>query len=296
MLAAIDLGTNSARLLIGKVTGGQVRTVRRHRVVTKMGAGLKETGRLAPDALARTSEALAEFRRLTVEHGVGGISIVATSAARRAVNVEELVQEVDRIFGVKLRVLSGEEEAVLSYKGAASVLPAELRAKRPVVIDIGGGSTEICFQDEGGRLQALSLELGAVRLTENPLPDQELRQKLVPLQKMLAGYASYVLVGVGGTVTSLAAMDQRMVVYDEEKINGYRLSRQRVDRWLHVLASLTLEERQALPGLEPARADVIVAGTKILWAILDSLQVPAVLACEADLLHGLLLEYDQLQG
>jgi len=290
VLAAIDLGTNSARLLIGAVTGGRVFTVHRHRVVTKMGAGLKETGFLTPAALARTRAALEEFRRLTAAHGVAAVRIVATSAARRAVNAEELVQEVRRIFGVDLRILDGREEAILSFQGAASVLPADLKEKGPVVIDIGGGSTEICFQDDG-ELRAVSLELGAVRLTEHPLTEEELQEKLVPLRKMLDGCpSSYSLVGVGGTVTSLAAMDQRLVIYDEEKVNGYRLSRQAVDRWWGVLEALTLEERKRLPGLEPARADIIVAGTRILRAILASLQAPAILACEADLLHGLLLQ------
>ncbi|HHW06879.1 MAG TPA: Ppx/GppA family phosphatase [Clostridia bacterium] len=295
MLASIDLGTNSARLLIGQVNRHRVITVRRHRIVTKMGTGLKETGHIERAALARTAAALEEFRRLIEEHQASTVAIVATSAARRAANVAELVREVERIFGVKLRILDGREEAILSFKGALSVLPAGWRERMPVVIDIGGGSTEICFQAEDG-LRALSLELGAVRLTENPISAAALRQKLVPLQGMLAGCQAFVLVGVGGTVTSLAAMEQRMLVYDEEKINGYRLSRSTVDKWLAILASLTLAERQKLPGLEPARADIIVAGTQILQGIMDSLGAAEVLACEGDLLHGLLLEYQRLQG
>lgn len=294
MLASIDLGTNSARLLIGRVEDNRVNTVRQHRIITRMGEGLKETGNIAPAALARTTAALEEFQQLISEEGVIDTMVIATSAARRAANRGQLAQEVGRILGKKLRVLEGQEEAMLSYKGALTVLPGKWDGGIPVVIDIGGGSTEICFE-AGARLKALSLELGAVRCTENPITDRELRQKLIPLIEMLAGNPAPVLVGVGGTVTTLAAMDQQLAVYDSGKINGYLLEREQVAKWLKLLENLTVPERQSLPGLEPGRADIIVAGTKILLSIMESLKVQQLIASEADLLHGALLELCLMQ-
>lgn len=294
MLASIDLGTNSARLLIGRVEDNRVISIRQHRIITRMGQGLKETGNIEPQALARTVRALKEFYRLISQEGVTDTVIIATSAARRASNGEELAREVYRIFGKELRILNGREEAMLSYQGALTVLPGELCDGMPVVIDIGGGSTEICFE-AGARLQALSLELGAVRCTENPISDRELKQKLMPLVEMLAGYPASVLIGVGGTVTTLAAMDQQLVIYDSGRINGYTLGRDQVAKWLKLLETLTLPERQSLPGLEPGRADIIMAGTKILLSIMDSLKAQQLIASEADLLHGALLELSLLQ-
>lgn len=294
MLASIDLGTNSARLLIGRVEDNRVITVRQHRIITRMGEGLKETGNIEAKALARTAAALKEFHQLISKEGVIDTIVIATSAARRASNGEKLAEEVYRIFGKDLRILDGQEEGILSYKGALTVLPGELCDGMPVVIDIGGGSTEVCFE-KGAQLHALSLELGAVRCTENPISDRELKQKLIPLVEMLVGYPALVLIGVGGTVTSLAAMDQQLVIYESGKINGYILERDQVAKWLKILETLTLTERQSLPGLEPARADIIVAGTKILLSIMEILKAQRLIASEADLLHGALLELSLLQ-
>lgn len=292
MLAAIDLGTNSARLLIAKVEDKQVQDVHRHRIVTRMGAGINEQGLIGPEALGRTAAALEEFHRLILSKKVADVAVMGTSAARRAGNREELAKLVTDLFGKDLRILTGREEAQLSYAGAVSAL-AELPPETlPAVVDIGGGSVEVCIKVKG-QIQALSVEMGAVRCTENPIPDEIMRKLLLPVEQMLEQVQPVVPVGVGGTVTTLAAMDQKLAVYDSRRIHGYRLYRLKVDEMLQLLQSLPLAQRKELPGLEPARADIIVAGTRILLMMMEVLKADYLTVSEADLLHGAIMELDQ---
>ncbi|NLL18322.1 MAG: Ppx/GppA family phosphatase [Clostridia bacterium] len=289
MLAAIDLGTNSARLLIGKVENGKVKTVQQHRKITRMGAGIREEGLINRAALDSTASALEEFQQIMVALGVADVTVIATSAARRASNRDELARIVRGIFHRELRVLDGREEARLSYEGAVGTLPRLPGDLVPAVLDIGGGSVEICtkFQED---IQALSFEIGAVRNTETPISDEIMGSLLLPMVEMLEQVRPFTLVGVGGTVTTLAAMDQKLAVYDWKRIHGYRLYRNQVKAMFNLLNSLSLDQRKCLPGLEPGRADIIVAGTGILLFIMDILKTEAITVSEADLLHGALME------
>lgn len=289
MLAAIDLGTNSARLLIGKVEDGKVKTVQQHRKITRMGAGIQEEGLISREALKSTESALEEFQQIMVAQGVADVTIIATSAARRASNRDELAHIVRGIFHRELRVLDGREEAHLSYEGAVGTLPELPDDLVPAVLDIGGGSVEICTKVQGD-VQALSFEIGAVRNTETPISDETMGSLLLPMVEMLEQERPFILVGVGGTVTTLAAMEQKLAVYDWKRVHGYRLYREQVKAMLNLLNSLSLDQRKCLPGLEPARADIIVAGTGILLFIMDILKTNVITVSEADLLHGALME------
>lgn len=289
MLAAIDLGTNSARLLIGEVEDDKVKTLQQYREITRMGAGIKEQGLFSREALERTRVALERFQQIIFSQRVADVTVIATSAARRASNRGELAQLVANIFHKEMKVIGGKEEARLSYEGAVNTL-AELPGDlTPVVLDIGGGSVEICTK-VNGEIQALSFEIGAVRCTETPITDETMIGILMPMVEMLPPVRPLALVGVGGTITTLAAMEQRMAVYDWKRIHGYRLYRHQVDDILKLLNSLPLEQRKCLPGLEPGRADIIVAGTRILLNTMDILKTDLLTVSEADLLHGALIE------
>lgn len=289
MFGAIDLGTNSARLLVGKVKADQIEVLLRKRQVTRMGEGLGSEGEILAEARIRTIHALKHFKQLLQEMPIKQLEIFATSAARRATDLAWLEGAVTSIFQQSLRVLSGEEEALLSYQGAVKGLGQLVdETKLPVVVDIGGGSSEVCTIVDGC-LKAISLEIGAVRETEKPITEQEMDSLLEVLTEITQLEQSLKLIGAGGTVTSLAAIDQSLKVYDSNLIHGCFLSYTKVQKLFQRLRGLTLEQRRNLPGLEPERADIIIAGTKILLAVMNKLNCREIIVSERDLLDGMLL-------
>jgi len=284
-LAAIDIGTNSCRLLIADVRERAVSPVLADLRMTRIGEGVSESGIIREEPTRRTICALKEFLSLAAKYGVSAIRAVATSAVREAVNSAHFLEQVRDETGLDVAVISGEEEARLNYRGACCGLPPE---EKRAVIDIGGGSTEITFPTELV-LSCRSVPLGAVRLTEHP---QLLSEILAPLKEPLGEIRGYreALIGVGGTITTLAAVDQALAAYEPSLIQGHHLSRAAVERIMFLLAAKNNEERKKVRGLQPERADIIVAGTTILWAILCYLHAPGITVSEADLLYGLILE------
>lgn len=290
--AAIDIGTNSTRLLIAEVEKGRVSPKFFALQMTRIGEGLSRGGKLRPEPVARTLRALQEFRGVTRKYGVNRARVVATSAVREAANASDFLARVRDEVGVQVDVISGEEEAYLSYVGACQALPD---VEWGVIIDIGGGSTEFTYPVQPAaatrsELRCISVPLGAVRLTEQP---RLLTEILAPMKRVLdeiREYQSKTLIGVGGTITTLAAINQGLAVYDSNRVHGYRLSKTAVERILFYLAAKNKEERKKVPGLQPERADIIVAGTTILWAILGYLQATELVVSEADILHGIVLE------
>jgi exopolyphosphatase/guanosine-5'-triphosphate,3'-diphosphate pyrophosphatase len=299
--AAVDIGTNSVRLLIAKLCNRQLKPELRTLRMCRLGEGITRGDGLQPQAVARTLQALQEFSSLLRLHGVRHVRAVATSAVREAPNAELFVKQVISQTGLPVEVISGEEEAYLSYVGACQSLPG---VKQGTVVDIGGGSTEFTFpsapapveqlghpQSSGhnGTLTSRSIPLGAVRLTERPLLLSEILAKLKLALDELHIEKPIPLIGVGGTITTLAAVDQALQVYDPERVHGYQLTRASVERILFLLAAKTNQERKQIYGLQPERADIIVAGTTILWAILGSLEAEQITVSEADLLDGIIL-------
>jgi exopolyphosphatase/guanosine-5'-triphosphate,3'-diphosphate pyrophosphatase len=283
-VAAIDLGTNSTRLLVADVDGGRVAEVERALRITRLGEGVDERRRLLPLPVARVRNVLADFRRAAERLGAERTLAVATSAVRDAENGEAFLGEVEWSYGFATRLLSGDDEARLTFRGVAAgrtVTPGTL------IVDIGGGSTELILPD-----RHLSLDVGCVRLTERfgddagaagahaagLLPDLDVRAAI----------------GVAGTITSLAALDLGLVEYDPERVHGHLLSSAAVDEQLARLAALTLEQRRAVPGLDPERAPVIVAGAAILRAVLRRYGLEAIEVSEHDLLHGVALAAAEL--
>ena len=296
VLAAIDCGTNSTRLLVSE---GGTRTLERLMRITRLGQGVDATGALAPEAVERTLNVLREFREVMDRHGVGRVRMTATSAARDASNREDFFTAADEIVGVRPELLSGDDEARLSFAGATSQLDP---ADGPfLVVDIGGGSTEFAVGTTEPE-SVLSLDIGCVRLTEkfidhDPPAPEELSQ-IVSVTKdyledvareMPASLEAKRFVGLAGTVSTVAAVEQGLAEYDTDRIHHFVLTREAAEDVFRTLATEKRADRIHNPGLEEARADVIVAGTAILVAIMRFFDFDECLVSEADILDGLVL-------
>lgn len=293
--ASIDIGTNSVRLLVGEITEEGLCTLYKGLNTTRLGEGVHHSGVLSAAAIGRTVQAVAEFAIKARNMGAEKIIVVATSAVRDAANGSEFGRLCHSRAGVDVVVLDGETEAKLSYAGATA---GNNRDGQYMVVDIGGGSTELVY-GQGGQLEmANSVNLGAVRLSEL-FPARE--DGVVTNLELVNTYITEVLasiqflpqvaklIGVGGTITSLAAIDQALTVYDSSKVQGYYLSYGTISRLLASLAATPLAERRMLPGLQPARADIIVYGIAILAKVMQKSSAEGIYVSEQDILEGLLI-------
>jgi exopolyphosphatase / guanosine-5'-triphosphate,3'-diphosphate pyrophosphatase len=288
-VAAIDLGTNTTRLLVADVQDGQVSEVSRRTRITRLGEGVDARRRLLPLPIARVRNCLTDYRRELERLGAERSLAVATSAVRDAENGEAFLGELEWSYGFTTRLLTGEEEAELTLRGVGKT------GDDVVVIDIGGGSTELV-----GARGRVSTELGSVRLTErflasDPPTEDELDVLAVAARSALTEQVPEELrarhgIGVAGTITSLAALDLGLVDYDPERVHGHRLGDAGVKVQLERLAVLPLAERRSVPGLEPERAPVIVAGAVILREVMRHFGLSAIEVSEHDILHGAALE------
>lgn len=298
--ASIDIGTNSALLLIADVRGASLTRVLDRAVVTRLGAGVDASRALAPDAVARTLDVLREYALELRARGVTALRAVATSAVRDTTNRDDFLGPARALLGVEVETLSGEEEARATFRGA--LLGLALEAGEPVVtFDIGGGSTEVIIGRAGDRdpRSARSIDIGAVRLTErhlraDPPTANELLALRVAADRALAALGAspmgHTLVGLAGTVTTLAAVHEAVVPYAHERIHGMRLARPVVDLVADRLTSLPLDLRRAVPGLDPRRADVIVAGVVIVQAVMDWAGAASFVVSDGGVRVGLLAE------
>ena len=305
-VAVIDLGTNSTRLLVAELVDGEVRELDRRTTVTRLGQGVDAHGRLAGEAMERVYAALADYHSVIERHRPSRTVAFATSAVRDANNGAEFRVALQERFGLEARLLSGEEEARLGFLGATSGRGG--RAGEPaetLVIDIGGGSTELVVGQPGAPPSFyVSTQLGSVRQTERHLEDDPpARDQLAQLTQEAAEIAAEKVPGnarrlvdtgiaVAGTPTSLAAIDQRLEPYDRRRVHGYRLPFRSVDAILAQLAGLPLEQRREVRGLHHDRAPTIVAGAAILLEIMRLFELEEVEVSEADILHGVALNLD----
>jgi exopolyphosphatase/guanosine-5'-triphosphate,3'-diphosphate pyrophosphatase len=284
-VAVVDLGTNSTRLLVADVDDGRVEEVSRRTEITRLGEGVDERRKLLPLPIARVRNVLAEYRRELEGLGAERTLAMGTSAIRDAENGEAFLGEVEWSYGFTTRLLSGEEEGELTRRGVSGGRELE---PGTLVLDVGGGSTELI--SDGTRT---SLDLGSVRLTErflhsDPPTLEELEAAAGAVRDALPDLEPPQAIGVAGTITTLAALE--LGEYDPERVHGYRISRDAVDAQLKRLASLPLAERRELPGLEPERAPVIVAGVVIVREVLDRYGLDSLEASERDILHGAALD------
>jgi exopolyphosphatase/guanosine-5'-triphosphate,3'-diphosphate pyrophosphatase len=299
-VAAIDCGTNSTRLLVASA-GGDGRLVTHERLmrITRLGRGVDATGQLDPDAIGRTIEVLREYRGVMDRHGVTEIRAAATSAARDAANRDEFFEAAEQVLGVRLELISGEEEGALSFRGATADLDPSLGPF--AVIDIGGGSTEFSFGTTTSEA-SISVDMGCVRMTEqyllhDPPTAEELSQCLSIVEIYLNDVRREIpdldtantFVGLAGTVSTAAAVEIGLAEYDRDQIHHFRLSKAAAEDVFRTLATERLADRIANPGLEEARADVIVGGLCVLVQIMRQYGFAECLVSEADILDGLAL-------
>jgi exopolyphosphatase/guanosine-5'-triphosphate,3'-diphosphate pyrophosphatase len=296
LVGAVDCGTNSVRLLICRVhADGRVEEVDRRLYLTRLGQGVDATGAFAPDALARTMDAMADFGAELDSLGVARRRVVATSAARDAANSEEFFAGARLRLGVEAEIISGEQEALLSFAGATAALP-ELR--QPVlVMDIGGGSTELILGSEGRLERAISLDVGSVRVRErflhsDPPTQAEITEASAHIDALLddSGIdfsAPGTWVGVGGTVTSLSALVQGLSVYDRAAVHRSRLGREELFAFAADLLAMPIAKVTEFPTMVPGRADVICAGGLVCERVGRRLSGDLVVS-EADILDGMI--------
>jgi exopolyphosphatase/guanosine-5'-triphosphate,3'-diphosphate pyrophosphatase len=283
IVAAIDLGTNTTRLLVADVEDGRLEELHRETRITRLGEGVDARGRRLPVPIARVRNALSDYRRTAESLGAERTLLVATSAVRDAENGEAFLGEIEWSYGFVTRLLSGDEEAELTRRGIGRIEPGTL------IADIGGGSTELVL--DGFQT---SLPLGSVRFTERHGEDvtgleAAAREVLPELEPRPAA-----AIGVAGTITTLAALDLGLPEYDRKRVHGHVLTRDGAQAQLERLAALPLEERRRVPALEPERAPVIVAGAAILVAILDAYGLDAITVSERGVLHGAALAAAEL--
>ncbi len=285
-IAVIDIGTNSTRLLIAEVNSlKEVKPLHTGLVTTRLGKGIG-TAKLMPSAISGTVAVIEDFLKKIPDWQAEKVVIAATSAVRNAVNREDFLRAVSEKTGFEVKVLPGAEEALLSYQGALSGLRIGIDSQNTVVMDLGGGSTEFTWKALG-RLHCRSVEVGAVRATEGNFTDAEIFSLLVSPLKEIRKISPVELIGVGGTVTTIAAISLSLRVYNPSLAHGFDLSAGQVEKTLSLLSSLSLEKRRCLPGLQPERADIITAGVRIVKQILLYLDLPGLKVSEADLLYGL---------
>ena len=270
-VAAVDIGTNSVRLLVADVAGGDVAEVVRHTVVTRLGEGVDAGRRLLPGPVARTFEAIGRYRAELEGLGAERTLAVATSAARDAVNGREFLDEVGRRFGFRTRLLTGGQEAELTRRGIGAVADGTL------LLDVGGGSTELVLGE-----RRLSLDVGSVRLTErylhgDPPTEAELDAASARVRRLLPELEPATAIGVAGTVAQLREL-------------AGELTLPAVTAELARLASMPVRERAALPGMDPARAPVIVGGAVVVREVLLRYDLPVLTWSRRDLLDGIALE------
>jgi exopolyphosphatase/guanosine-5'-triphosphate,3'-diphosphate pyrophosphatase len=294
-VAAIDCGTNSIRLLIADVADGRLTDVARRMEIVRLGEGVDRTGRLSEAALARTRKALLAYAGEIADRSADRVQMCATSASRDASNAADFRAMVREVLGVDPEVITGDEEARLSFTGAVTGLGAE---PPYLIFDIGGGSTEFVTGVTGVE-HAISMDIGCVRMTERHLHDEPptaaqieaaTRDITAAVDTALAavpGRSAPTLVGLAGTVTTVTALALGLPGYDSTRIHHARVSREAVTKVADELLSMTVAERLALPVMHPGRADVIGGGALILRTIMERAGQEFLIASEHDILDGI---------
>jgi exopolyphosphatase / guanosine-5'-triphosphate,3'-diphosphate pyrophosphatase len=321
--AVIDVGTNSVKFHVGEqLADGSWKTIVDRAEVSRLGEGIQETGAIAPAAIARTLEAIAGMTSEAAEQKVDGITIVGTMGLRTATNSQAFQNLLKERSGLAIEVISGDEECRLAYLAARSA--ARIKAGTLVVFDTGGGSSQFTFGDGEHVDRQFSLNVGAVRYTERfhldqPVTADVLRQALAAIAWDLlklddcAKFAEAAqqgseilaskldtrlvrrgtpdsLIGMGGAVTNIAAVMLGLPKYDPEKVQGAVIDRSELDRQIELYRAISAEERRQIVGLQPKRAEVILAGACIVRTVMEKLQAPSLIVSDRGLRHGILID------
>ena len=296
-VASIDIGTNTILLLIAEIEGGKLKSLFEMETIARLGEGVQKNGILSQEAMKRGFQTLTQYLERCQTMGAQKIFVVGTSPLREAKNSGYFLKTTKEKLNLSIEILSGEEEAYLSFLAVARDLK-ELK-KSTLVIDVGGGSTEFILGKGDQIIQWGSLPLGSVRFTEqfllsDPIQggewekmEREIRESLgrVPYPQ-----EPFSMVAVGGTATTLASVEQGLEEFISEKIHHFVLTKEALNNQLHLYRSKTIDERRKIPGLPPARADVILAGGAILYMAMEKLKSPTVLISCHGIRYGLLYQ------
>ena len=306
-LAAIDIGTNSTRLLITDYRNKVFFPLERKMEITRLGKGVDKNKMIPKDSAGKTLGVLSDYRCMLKDYNVKKYRTVGTSAVRKASNRDWFVSYVYENLGMRIDVINGSEEAKLGFYGAVRNMDLNNRAFKPgtggeiLVLDIGGGSTEFVLGGSKCNPELIeSVDMGSVSLTERFIgsgkPDTDdlnkmrhyITNKFEEIIGKIKLHKSLLVIGVAGTITTLAAIDLKLKAYDTEKIHGHVLSFKRIEEIRDHLCGINLKERKKVTGLDPARADIIIGGTEIVLAILEMLGRREILVSERDILDGII--------
>ncbi|MCX7825405.1 MAG: Ppx/GppA family phosphatase [Verrucomicrobiae bacterium] len=298
-LAAIDVGTNTIKLLVAAFDGRQLTALHEDSRTTRLGERVAETQRLAPEAIERTVAGVGALAGRARDMGAAHVLAVATSGARESANAGEFVARVRETLGIEVEIITGEREAELIFAGVST--DPRWSGRRLLIMDVGGGSAELITGQQGRIEHRVSFPGGAVRLTErflrgDPVGDEELtalmNHQRELIQSVLTPFApgGRLMIGTGGTITTAAAVDQALTSFSIEKVDHYALSAQRLWQMLERLRRMPLAERQRVPGLPPKRADIIVAGLAMFVTAMRLAGIPEITVSTRGLRFGLLAE------
>lgn len=287
--AVIDIGSNSLRLMTGTIgTNGQWQFSPKTLATTKLGNHMEETRHLWPEGMEASFAAMDSWhKQLQGLH----VCAIATSAVREAVDGQAFLAEIRARYGWHCRCIPGAEEAELSFCGAASAVGPDVTA---AVLDIGGGSSELALGKDREVTWSHSYPLGAVRLTKQKTWSKDDVENLKKrcLQTLLPTHTiPDVVIGVGGTLTTLAAMDMKMTAYDPKKVEGYVLTKETIAKWIDAIQQMTPEERKQVPGLQVKRSDIILPGLVIAWSFLEYYQQSSLKVSERDSMEGVFYKH-----
>jgi exopolyphosphatase/guanosine-5'-triphosphate,3'-diphosphate pyrophosphatase len=283
-------------MLLAEVKDGEIKNSTKVLEMTRIGKGVNKTKRLSDDAMDRSIDALRKFKDLAIDYGASEIKAIATSAVRDALNKDEFITRVKEELGMEIDVISGEKEAELGFAGV--IYGNMSKSQDILVIDIGGGSTEFIIGVGNEIKYRTSIDVGAVRMTDkhistDPISDDEFNNLAQDIEKILRDvivkikeYNIEEVFGIGGTVTTLAAIDQNLDMYDRNKVHNYKLKTYEIEDMIDRFKSLNNDARKKIRGLQPKRADIILAGSIILYEILKALGVEQIIISDYDNLEG----------
>ena len=300
-IGTIDIGTNSMRLLIADYKNNKIENRKKYINITRIGQGVDDKGYITEEALERNLNALKEFADKCIEEKCEKVYCMGTSALRDSKNGQDFVNRAKELTNIDVKIICGEEESNLGFMGVLEGAGGD-KSNYILVLDIGGGSTEFIVGNEDGIKFCKSENVGALRMTEkfittDPISDEEFNKMSDFIEKTISSTLGKIkgmhvskLVGIGGAITSLSAMNQQLEVYSMEKVHNSVVTKKDLEKILQNLKKMTLSDKKTIKGLQPKRADIITAGVKILHIVMEKLEIEKIMISEYDNLEGLICQ------
>ena len=300
-IGTIDIGTNSMRLLIADYKNNKIENRKKYINITRIGQGVDDKGYITEEALERNLNALKEFADKCIEEKCEKVYCMGTSALRDSKNGQDFVNRAKELTNIDVKIICGEEESNLGFMGVLEGAGGD-KSNYILVLDIGGGSTEFIVGNEDGIKFCKSENVGALRMTEkfittDPISDEEFNKMSDFIEKTISSTLDKIkgmhvskLVGIGGAITSLSAMNQQLEVYSMEKVHNSVVTKKDLEKILQNLKKMTLSDKKTIKGLQPKRADIITAGVKILHIVMEKLEREKIMISEYDNLEGLICQ------